>query len=311
MDYITCGTGSYFNFGILMPTFQFADKLGAPMRRGAEAARSRMPRCRPRATSAPPRTPSTVLAVGPGRHGEHRARPDRRPPPRSTRPSRGGPRTCAAASRATRCAGVGARATTGSRASSTRRRAASSSGAATRFAARAPSPKSVLVVGGGPAGLEAARVAAERGHRVTLVEAGPQLGGAFRLAGLQPRRGADHRADRVVRAPARRARRDRARQHARSTVTRRPRSAPTRSSSRPARSPTGTGFQRFHAGAGRDARRRPCRRRARSRTCCRTTRGPGHRVVIVDDVGDWRGTGTAWHLAERGHAGHRSCRAGR
>ena len=49
-------------------------------------------------------------------------------------------------------------------------------------------PKKVLVVGGGPGGLETARVAAERGHRVTLVEAGPQLGGAFRLAGLQPRR---------------------------------------------------------------------------------------------------------------------------
>jgi pyruvate/2-oxoglutarate dehydrogenase complex dihydrolipoamide dehydrogenase (E3) component len=28
---------------------------------------------------------------------------------------------------------------------------------------------------------------------------------------------------------------------------------------------------------------------------------PGGRVVIVDDVGDWRGTGTAWFLAERGH----------
>ena len=50
-------------------------------------------------------------------------------------------------------------------------------------------PRSVLVVGGGPAGLEAARVAAERGHRVTLVEAAPRLGGQFRLAGLQPSRG--------------------------------------------------------------------------------------------------------------------------
>ena len=40
-----------------------------------------------------------------------------------------------------------------------------------------------------PAGLEAARVAAERGHRVTLVEARDQLGGQFRLAGMQPRRG--------------------------------------------------------------------------------------------------------------------------
>ena len=25
------------------------------------------------------------------------------------------------------------------------------------------------------------------------------------------------------------------------------------------------------------------------------------RVVLVDDVGDWRGTGTAWYLADRGH----------
>lgn len=53
----------------------------------------------------------------------------------------------------------------------------------------APSPKGVVVVGGGPAGLEAARAAAERGHRVTLIEAGPQVGGQFRLAALQPRRG--------------------------------------------------------------------------------------------------------------------------
>ena len=45
-----------------------------------------------------------------------------------------------------------------------------------------------MVIGGGPAGLEAARVAAERGHAVVLAEAGPQLGGQFRLAGEQPRR---------------------------------------------------------------------------------------------------------------------------
>ena len=44
--------------------------------------------------------------------------------------------------------------------------------------------KKVVVVGGGPAGLEAARVCAERGHRVTLFEAGSQLGGQVRIAGL-------------------------------------------------------------------------------------------------------------------------------
>jgi mycofactocin system FadH/OYE family oxidoreductase 1 len=39
------------------------------------------------------------------------------------------------------------------------------------------SPGPVLVVGGGPAGMEAARVLAERGHRVRLAERGPALGG--------------------------------------------------------------------------------------------------------------------------------------
>lgn len=38
-------------------------------------------------------------------------------------------------------------------------------------------PKKVVVVGGGPAGLEAARVAAEKGHKVTLYEKSSSLGG--------------------------------------------------------------------------------------------------------------------------------------
>lgn len=54
---------------------------------------------------------------------------------------------------------------------------------------KTPTPRCVLVVGAGPAGLEAARVSAECGHRVTLVEASSQLGGQFLLAGKQPRRG--------------------------------------------------------------------------------------------------------------------------
>ena len=43
---------------------------------------------------------------------------------------------------------------------------------------RAAAPgRKVVVVGGGPAGLEAARVSAERGHQVVLFEAGAKLGG--------------------------------------------------------------------------------------------------------------------------------------
>jgi 2,4-dienoyl-CoA reductase-like NADH-dependent reductase (Old Yellow Enzyme family) len=52
----------------------------------------------------------------------------------------------------------------------------------------AADPKRVLVVGGGPAGLEAAWVAAARGHRVNLVEAGPRLGGTLRLLEHMPKR---------------------------------------------------------------------------------------------------------------------------
>ena len=46
----------------------------------------------------------------------------------------------------------------------------------------AATPRRVTVVGGGPAGLEAARVAALRGHTVTLYEREDELGGQLRLA---------------------------------------------------------------------------------------------------------------------------------
>jgi NADPH-dependent 2,4-dienoyl-CoA reductase/sulfur reductase-like enzyme len=41
--------------------------------------------------------------------------------------------------------------------------------------------KKVLVIGGGPAGMKAAEIAARRGHEVTLVESGSKLGGRLNL----------------------------------------------------------------------------------------------------------------------------------
>lgn len=54
--------------------------------------------------------------------------------------------------------------------------------------APAATAKKVVVVGAGPAGLEAARVAAERGHRVVVFEAADQPGGQVRLTALTKRR---------------------------------------------------------------------------------------------------------------------------
>jgi len=48
--------------------------------------------------------------------------------------------------------------------------------------------RKVVVVGAGPAGLEAARVCAERGHNVTVLEAQANAGGQVRICAMTPRR---------------------------------------------------------------------------------------------------------------------------
>jgi 2,4-dienoyl-CoA reductase-like NADH-dependent reductase (Old Yellow Enzyme family)/NADPH-dependent 2,4-dienoyl-CoA reductase/sulfur reductase-like enzyme len=55
--------------------------------------------------------------------------------------------------------------------------------------ARTHHPHRVLVVGAGPAGLEAARVSAARGHKVTLVEKSERLGGKLHVSAASPSKG--------------------------------------------------------------------------------------------------------------------------
>jgi 2,4-dienoyl-CoA reductase-like NADH-dependent reductase (Old Yellow Enzyme family)/thioredoxin reductase len=163
----------------------------------------------------------------------------------------------------------------------------------------AATPRSVFVVGGGPAGLEAARVAAERGHSVTLVERAREVGGQFRLAGLQPSRGQildllawyERRLDALgvdVRRGTDATAADVASAGADLVIL-----------ATGAR-PPGTGFQRGLPmvdqlpGAERDD--------AVSIHDVLDGRAQvGGRVVVSDDLNDWRGLGTALQLAEDGH----------
>ncbi len=185
MDYVTCGTGSYFTFGGIIPSVFFADKLGAPH---AEALKQVVKFAKVQCEShiRTPENANYVIASGQADtvsivrgqiadpHLANKAKAGRAEDVRPClscnqmcwgRRSRDYWISCLINPSAGREFEWGG----------------------DRFVA-AKKPKKVLVVGGGVAGLEAARVAAERGHQVTLVEASDKLGGQFRLAGLQPRR---------------------------------------------------------------------------------------------------------------------------
>lgn len=159
--------------------------------------------------------------------------------------------------------------------------------------------KRLLVVGAGPAGLEAARVAAERGHHVILAEASSRLGGNFLLAGMQPRRtqildlinwyerqltklqvdvrlntyidGSDvdeFRVDTVILATG-------------------------------SYSP-GTGFQKALPAMDHLPGIEKGNVFTVEAVMARQVR-PGKHVLLLDEAGGWRGAGTAWKLAEDGH----------
>jgi len=296
MDYVTCGTGSYFDFYALMPTVLYAEKLGAPF---AEALKQVTRHARVQCESHV-RTPENANAIlGAGQADLVSIVRGQIADPHLARKAQAGRETeirpCLSCNQM--CWGR-------------RYRDYWISCLVNPSAGRefewhgdrfepASAPGCVLVVGGGPAGLEAARVAAGRGHAVTLVEAGPVLGGRFRLAGLQPRRGqivdlvdwwtrelarlgvevryntpfdgedvAAFGADAVVVATG---------------------SLPAENGFQRARPEVDTlpGIDRGSACSVEDVMARAAR--------------PGPRVIVLDDLGHWHGAGTAWHLAETGH----------
>ena len=296
MDYVTCGTGSYFSFDKIIPTYQHADKLGVSM---AEALKGVVRHAKVQAEShiRTPENGDYVIASGQADMVSI-VRGQIADPYLALKTMEG------RADQVRECISCN-QMCWGRRSRDYWISCLVNPSAGREFEwggdtfERTSSPKHVLVVGGGPAGLETARVAAERGHRVTLAEAGPKLGGAFRLAGLQPRRA---QITELIEWYTRELERLDVR-----VMT----NAPMLAADIVAigaeevvmctgSHPSGTGWQRQlplqEVMPGVD---RPNVHSIEDVLDHRAR--PGHRVVLVDDTGDWRGGGTAWFLAERGH----------
>lgn len=157
----------------------------------------------------------------------------------------------------------------------------------------------VMVVGAGPGGLEAARVAAERGARVTLIEKGHEIGGQWRLAARQPTR--QRIADHIAWYAAELHRLGvTMRLGEEATPERIAAEAPDHVIIAAGIRPVTSGFQR--ALPMND--NLPGAHHANVTSYHAVLDGErliGERVLVLDDLHSWRGLGTALYLAERGH----------
>ncbi len=295
MDYVSCGTGSYFDFFKIMPASLFPQRFGEPYAAALKAV------CRHALVQAEShiRTPAAAEAVLAAGHADMVS---------IVRGQIADPHMVAKA-RAGRADEVRPCISCNQLCWGRRSRDYWISCLVNPSAGRewewdgdrfepATTPRNVLVIGAGPAGLEAARVAGERGHKVTLLERGPALGGQFRLAGLQPSReqitdliawygrrldalGVDVRPG--VEATAAAVRAAGADEVIVATGSRPPLAGFQRALPMVDRLPGVDGDDVFSIQAVLDG-----------------AALPGRRVLVLDDLGDWRGLGTATFLAEAG-----------